>query len=291
MLWLPFLLFGVATQVVRTIVVKKVGHKINPVFATFGRFSFMPLWSGVFLLIYGGLVKDNLFYLYSIGAGSLFALGQYFYFESVIKNNLSLSLAFFKTSVILVMILEILFLKESFVWTQVAGVILVVASVIYITISKDKNLKILETLKKFEYKSIGLGCVLQATASILQRKSVLLSTPATTTFVNNIASALTLFLVLVIMNMRSKNMINIASETRANLKDFFILGFMGFITVFAFNFATQYIPVTVASAITQLEIPLTLLYAYFFLGEKDLIKHNILAILTLIVGIVMVVWR
>jgi uncharacterized membrane protein len=95
MFWLPFLLFGVATQVVRTIVVKKVGHKINPVFATFGRFSFMPLWSGVFLLIYGGLVKDNSFYLYSIAAGSLFALGQYFYFESVIKNNLSLSLAFF----------------------------------------------------------------------------------------------------------------------------------------------------------------------------------------------------
>jgi drug/metabolite transporter (DMT)-like permease len=291
MLWLPFLLFGVATQVVRTIVVKKVGHKINPVFATFGRFSFMPLWSGVFLLIYGDLVKDTSFYFYSITAGSLFALGQYFYFESVIKNNLSLSLAFFKTSVILVMILEIIFLKESFVWTQVAGVLLVVASVIYITISKDKNLKILETLKKFEYKSIGLGCILQATASILQRKSVLLSSPANTTFVNNIASALTLLLVLVLMNMGSKNKINIASETRAHLKDFFILGFMGFITVFAFNFATQYIPVTVASAITQLEIPLTLLYAYFFLGEKDLIKRNILPILALVIGIVMVVWR
>jgi drug/metabolite transporter (DMT)-like permease len=202
-----------------------------------------------------------------------------------------LSLAFFKTSVILVMILEIIFLKESFVWTQVAGVLLVVASVIYITISKDKNLKILETLKKFEYKSIGLGCILQATASILQRKSVLLSSPANTTFVNNIASALTLLLVLVLMNMGSKNKINIASETRAHLKDFFILGFMGFITVFAFNFATQYIPVTVASAITQLEIPLTLLYAYFFLGEKDLIKRNILPILALVIGIVMVVWR
>jgi uncharacterized membrane protein len=52
MFWLPFLLFGVATQVIRTIVVKKVGHKINPVFATFGRFSFMPFWSGVFLLVY-----------------------------------------------------------------------------------------------------------------------------------------------------------------------------------------------------------------------------------------------
>jgi drug/metabolite transporter (DMT)-like permease len=198
---------------------------------------------------------------------------------------------FFKTSVILVMILEILFLKESFVWTQVAGVLLVVTSVIYITISKDKNLKILETLKKFEYKSIGLGCVLQATASILQRKSVLLSSPATTTFVNNIASALTLLLVLVIMNWKSKQKINIAGETHAHLKDFFILGFMGFITVFAFNYATQYIPVTVASAITQLEIPLTLLYAYFFLGEKDLIKRNILPILALVVGIVMVVWK
>jgi drug/metabolite transporter (DMT)-like permease len=291
MLWLPFLLFGVATQVVRTIVVKKVGHKINPVFATFGRFSFMPLWSGIFLLIYGGLIKDNSFYLYSIGAGALFALGQYFYFEFVIKNNLSLSLAFFKTSVILVMILEIIFLKESFVWTQVVGVLLVVASIIYITISKDKNFKILETLKKFEYKSIALGCVLQATASILQRKSVLLSSPATTTFVNNISSAITLLLVLVIMNWKSKQKIDIAGETRAHLKDFFILGFMGFITVFAFNYATQYIPVTVASAITQLEIPLTLLYAYFFLGEKDLIKKNILPILTLIVGIVMVVWR
>jgi drug/metabolite transporter (DMT)-like permease len=291
MLWLPFLLFGVATQVVRTIVVKKVGHKINPVFATFGRFSFMPLWSGIFLLIYGGLIKDNSFYLYSIGAGALFALGQYFYFEFVVKNNLSLSLAFFKTSVILVMILEIIFLKESFVWTQVVGVLLVVASIIYITISKDKNFKILETLKKFEYKSIALGCVLQATASILQRKSVLLSSPATTTFVNNISSAITLLLVLVIMNWKSKQKIDIAGETRAHLKDFFILGFMGFITVFAFNYATQYIPVTVASAITQLEIPLTLLYAYFFLGEKDLIKKNILPILTLIVGIVMVVWR
>jgi drug/metabolite transporter (DMT)-like permease len=291
MLWLPFLLIGVVTQVVRTIVVKKVGHKINPVFATFGRFNFMPLWSGVFLLIYGGLVKDNSFYLYSIAAGSLFALGQYFYFESVIKNNLSLSLAFFKTSVILVMILEIIFLKESFVWTQIAGVLLVVTSVIYITISKDKNLKILETLKKFEYKSIVLGCVLQATASILQRKSVLLSSPATTTFVNNISSALTLLLVLIVMNWKSKQKIDIVSETRAHLKDFFILGFMGFITVFTFNYATQFIPVTVASAITQIEIPLTLLYAYFFLGEKDLIKNNIWAILTLVAGIVMVVWR
>jgi drug/metabolite transporter (DMT)-like permease len=160
-----------------------------------------------------------------------------------------------------------------------------------ITISKDKNLKILDTLKQFEYKSIALGCVLQATASILQRKSVLLSSPATTTFVNNISSAITLLLVLIIMNWKSKQKIDIAGETRAHLKDFFILGFMGFITVFAFNNATQYIPVTVASAITQLEIPLTLLYAYFFLGEKDLIKKNILPILTLIVGIVTVVWR
>jgi bacterial/archaeal transporter family protein len=291
MFWLPFLLFGVVTQVVRTIVVKKVGHKINPVFATFGRFSFMPLWSGIFLLFAGSLVKDNSFYFYSLSAGALFALGQYFYFKSVIKNNLSLSLALFKSSVILVMILEILFLKESFIWSQVLGVLLVVASIVWITISKEKNLKILETLKKFEYKSIALGCILQATASILQRKSVLLSNSATTTFVNNIASVTTLFLVLLFMNYSSKEKINIAGETKAHLKDFFVLGFMGFITVFAFNYATQYIPVTVASAITQLEIPLTLLYAYFFLGEKDIIRKNILPILALVVGIVMVVWK
>jgi drug/metabolite transporter (DMT)-like permease len=202
-----------------------------------------------------------------------------------------LSLALFKSSVILVMILEIIFLKESFIWSQVLGILLVVASVVWITISKEKNLKILETLKKFEYKSIALGCILQATASILQRKSVLLSNPATTTFVNNIASVTTLFLILLFMNYSSKEKINIAGETKTHLKDFFVLGFMGFITVFAFNYATQYIPVTVASAITQLEIPLTLLYAYSFLGEKDIIRKNILPIFALAIGIVMVVWK
>jgi drug/metabolite transporter (DMT)-like permease len=291
MFWLPFLLLGIVTQVARTIVVKVVGQKINPVFGTFGRFSFMPLWSGVFVLIYGGLIKDNSFYLYSIGAGSLFALGQYFYIESVVKNNLSLSIAFFKTNVILIMILEFIFLKESFVWSQVAGVLLVVSSVLYITINKDKTLKILDALKKFEYKNIALRCTLQAIALILQRKSVLLSSPVTTTFISNISSVLTILFVLVIMNVKSINKINIASETKVHLKDFFILGFMGFVTSFAFNYATQYILVTVASAISQIEIPLTLLYAYFFLGEKDLIKRNILPILTLIVGIIMVVWR
>jgi uncharacterized membrane protein len=106
--WLPFLLFGVVTQVVRSITVKSVGHRINPIFATFGRFLFMPIFSGIFILVYGSLVKDNSFYFFSITSGALFALGQFFYFESVIKNNLSVSLALFKTSVILVMILEII---------------------------------------------------------------------------------------------------------------------------------------------------------------------------------------
>ena len=291
MFWLPFLIFGVLTQVVRTIVVKKVGHSINPLFATFGRFSFMPLWSGAFLFIYGAVVKDNSFYIFSISAGVLFALGQYFYFESVIKNNLSLSLAFFKTSIILIMILEIVFLKESFQISQVAGVFLVLASVIWIALSKEKNLKVLESLQKFDYKTIIISTILQAAASVLQKQSVLLSNPATTTFVNNTSSVITLLIILTLMNKKSSKKINIIGETKAHLKDFVILGFMGFVTVFAFNYATQYIPVTLASSITQLEIPLTLFYAYFFLGEKDLIKKNFLPICVLILGILLVVWR
>jgi bacterial/archaeal transporter family protein len=291
MFWLPILLTGVITQVVRTIVVKKVGHNINPVFATFGRFVFVPLFSGLFLVIFGGLVKDSSYLFYSVCAGSFFALGQYFYFESVIKNNLSVSLALFKSSVILVMILEIIFLKESFVWSQVVGVLLVVCSVIWITITKDKNLKILESLKQFEYKNIIIGCILQAVASILQRKSVLLSSPSITTFTNNISSAITLLLVLLFLNHKSKHKINIFKQVKAHFKDFFLLGLMGFVTVFAMNYATQFVPVTVASAITQLEIPLTLIYAYYFLGERDIIRKNILPIGILITGILMVVWK
>jgi drug/metabolite transporter (DMT)-like permease len=187
--------------------------------------------------------------------------------------------------------METLFLKENFSINQIFGVLIVVAAVLWITLIKEKNFNVLESLEKFDYKTIVVATVLHGTGSILQKQAVLISNPSTTTFVNNISAVLTLLLVLTYVNHKSSVKIKVLKETNAHLKDFMLLGLLGFITVYSYNYATQYVPVTVAAAITQLEIPLTLLYAYFFLGEKDLIKRNIIPILALVAGIVMVVWK
>jgi drug/metabolite transporter (DMT)-like permease len=293
MFWLPFLLVGILTQVARTIFVKKVGGKIDPIFATFGRFLFMPVFSGIGILFLGLSVKDPQFWLNSILGGIGFAISQIFVSLSVIRNNATITTAFFSTNVILVLILESVFLNEKFGINQVLGIVIAILAIVYITLTKDKNLNFKQSLAQFEYKSLAIGWLIYPFAKIFQKKAVLLSNPATTTFINNISSVTCLSIILIIyyfkFNKTSKA--KVIENTKTHLKEFILLGLFGYLSVLAYNYATQFISATIASTITQLEIPLTMLYAYFFLGEKDLIRKNLLPILALLVGIVMVVWK
>jgi drug/metabolite transporter (DMT)-like permease len=292
MLWFPLLFVGIIAQVSRTIFVKKVGDKVNPVFATFGRFLFIPVFSGIFLLFYGFKVDSNWFYLYSILGGILFGISQIFVTLSLVKNNASITTAVWKTNIILTLLLEVIFLGEKFLLSQVLGVVVILIGVVMVAINKDKKLNFWESIKSFEYKYLAIGWFIYPFANILQRKAVLASNPAVTTFVNNLSSVVATFVALILFQIMWKlPKIDLPSKIKANTKDFVLMGVFGFVSIFAANYATQFLPVTIVSSITQLEILFTMIYAYYFLGEKQIIRKNILPLLLLVVGIVLVIWK
>jgi len=285
-MWWIFAVSSAFTQVIRNVIMKNLGHKLDEHINVWGRFTFLLPFALGMSYFKGFPELGNNFWIFSILSGTTVAIMTMFLSRAFKLSDMSISIALWKINVIFLMFFGVLFLDEQITYLGIIGILIAFCGVYFLNIQKAR-VSIFEPLKMlFRDKGLFSALIsgfLLAVTSIFWKNTIILSDIYFPTFANFFfASCITT----VIAILKSRKNFKIIPQYKFQ---FILMGFLAFITNLASNASYSLTNPAYTEAVKQVEIIFASLAGMIFFGEHKRVREIWPGVLMIIGGILIVI--
>lgn len=137
-MWWIYSILSAAMQVLRNVIMKDLGHKLDEYINVWGRFTFLLPFAFIISYFTGIPQVKGEYWIYAVLAGFFVTISTISLSKAFKLSDISISTALWKINVIVLLILGIIFLNEKVTIISVLGILITVTGVYLLNIKKAK---------------------------------------------------------------------------------------------------------------------------------------------------------